>query len=301
MRTPLGLVLAAALSMGLVMGCSKGILPTEEPRDGGVFNHLGDGPPVWDGMIQLDSGSVVPPRDGASSSSSSGNDGGGGGGDGGGTGLCGTSASTGDATVDGCLGAHCCPSFNACYADTACVACLANPSGAGCSSNTKYAAFDTCWTDNCDTSGGGGGGGGTGTLCGTTESTGDVTVDACLDSHCCTPFDACYSDASCQGCMYGQGTSCTGNSKFRAFDSCWSSNCDSGGGGGGTTANGVCDSGESTGDTTTDACLSASCCTEFNACYSRTSCQPCLFDSTLRGCGSNSRYLDFDDCWSTYC
>jgi hypothetical protein len=221
MHTPHWSVLAAALSLSLALGCSQGLAPTDEPHDGGILNHLGDAP--FGGTVQLDSGSAITPGGGGGSIPG----GGGGGGGGTGTGICGTDAATGDATLDACLDTSCCTSFTACYDDSACGACLAAPTGAGCSTNTKFLAFDTCWADNCDSSGGGGttptptGNG----VCDSGESTGDTTVDACLSTSCCTEFDACFASTSCVDCMYGSGTGCSSNSTYTDFDDCWYYSC----------------------------------------------------------------------------
>jgi len=307
MRTPQWSVLAAVLSLSLAVGCSQGLAPTDEQQDGGVNNHLGDGP-SWTGNVQLDSGSSINPGGGGG--------GGGGGtgsdaGTGGGAGICGTDAATGDATLDACLDSMCCTSFTACYADSACLACLADPSGASCASNSLLLAFDTCWSNNCDTGGGGGGGGGTtGTCC-----DGGCFGDACddyINQNCCSSLDACLADSTCSACLTSSSppATCDSNALLGAFAECvcggagattsCSAECGGSTGGGGTTGNGVCDSGESTGDDTVDACLSTSCCPEFDACFNSASCVDCMYGSGT-GCDSNDTYLAFDDCWYNSC
>ena len=303
MHTPQWSVLAAVLSLSLAVGCSRGLAPTEGPNDGGLSNHLGDGP-TWGGNVQVDSGSVVNPGGGGGGS---GSDAGSGGGTTG-TGICGTDAATGDATLDACLDSMCCPSFTACYGDSVCLACLADPAGAGCSSNNLFLAFDTCWANSCDT---GGGGGTAGTCC--DAGCFGTTCDDYINANCCSSLDACLADSTCNTCLTSASppATCDSNALLAAFGECvcggsgattsCAAECGgSSGGGGGTTGNGVCDSGESTGDTTVDACLSASCCTEFDACFAETSCVDCMYGAGT-GCSSNDTYLAFDDCWYYSC
>jgi hypothetical protein len=281
-------LMSIAACLALAVGCSRGIY--EPAPSGGLDNHLGDPPASTPGSSGGDTG-------GATGGIPGGDTGGIPGGSTGG-GLCGTGESTGDATLDACLEASCCSAFSACYADATCQACLYDSSGAACGSSGLFLAFDGCWADFCDTTGGGGttptGGG----VCGSGESTGDSTTDACLDSYCCSAFDACYSNATCQACLYDStGAACGSDSRFLAFDGCWTDYCDSGSGGGTTpTGGGVCGSGLSSGDASYDDCINSYCCSAFTACYNDAACSVCLGDPSQSSCSYDSLYWDFDDC-----
>ncbi|HEY3355912.1 MAG TPA: hypothetical protein VGQ83_21855 [Polyangia bacterium] len=235
--------------------------------------------------------------------------GGGPGGGGGTSGVCGTAASFGTDALDLCINNNCCGSFDACHADAACAACLTNPGGSGCATNTAFSTFNACAVNSCGTSGGGGGGGGGAGgggsgICGSGASFGDATVDTCVNANCCSSFNPCFADTACQACLADPtATGCSSNTKLTAFASCLSTNCNSGGGGGGggggTTD--VCGSGASTGNATTDACLTASCCTPFNACIADTACTACLGNPTATGCSTNTKLTAFSSCASTNC
>ena len=64
------------------------------------------------------------------------------------TGICGTTESYGDTTIDSCMNSHCCTSFNACYSNATCQKCMVKPSGSGCSTNTKFKALNSCMNTN---------------------------------------------------------------------------------------------------------------------------------------------------------
>ena len=298
-----------AAVVALAVGCNAAAGIPDEEGDGGTGKS---DDPDWTPSGQQDGGGWTP---------SGQQDGGGGGG--GGT-ICGDEPGFGDATFDACINSYCCPSFLACVADAACAACLENPSGAGCTTNALATAFDTCIANSCD-GGGGGGGGGTG-ICGSGESSGDATVDACLSASCCAQFDACDANAACVACFENWTAACDSNPTATALDDCWGS-CDSGGGGGGTVecgdgycdspetaascpadcdggggggGTGICGSGASTGDATLDACLSASCCPEFLACDVNAACVAC-FENWTAACDSNAAATALDDCWYYSC
>jgi hypothetical protein len=313
MRAQLFAVLAAALALGLAVGCSTGEAPFETQHDGGLGNHLGDG--GFGGTIQLDSGTggFTPPGGGSDGGTS------GGGGGGGTAGTCCAAGCFGDA-CDGYINSYCCNSLDACLADTACNACLTSSSATGCDTNALFAAFAQCvcggagatneCAAECGGSSGGGGGGGTAGTCCDSGCFGD-SCDGYINSYCCGSLDACLADTACYDCLTSDtATGCDTNALFGAFADCvcggagatneCAAECGGSSGGGGTTGNGVCDSGESTGDTTVDACLSQSCCTQFDACFNNASCVDCMYGAGT-GCSSNSTYLAFDNCWTQYC
>lgn len=74
--------------------------------------------------------------------------------------VCGRNSTTGSSSADACLAAYCCDSFNPCWDDAACAACMGG-GGAECEANALYATFRAC-TDANQCFGGGGGTGGTG-------------------------------------------------------------------------------------------------------------------------------------------
>jgi hypothetical protein len=63
--------------------------------------------------------------------------------------ICDSGWGMGNETCATCVGDSCCDEFKACAGDTECTACLTG-GGATCSSNSLYAALDTCWGDNCE-------------------------------------------------------------------------------------------------------------------------------------------------------
>ena len=305
MHTPHWSILAAALSFSLALGCSVGQAPVEgSQHDGGLSNHLGDA--SFGGTIQLDSGTggIHP---GGGGGADAGSVGGGGGGTG--SGVCGTGAGTGDTTTDTCLNASCCASFAPCYADATCLACLSAPSGAGCSTNSLFTAFDTCWSNNCASSSGGGGGGGTGTAgtCCSGQSCFGDTCDDYIDSACCNTLDACLNDSTCNTCLTSSSapSSCDSNTLLAAFADCLcggsgatscSAECggSSSGGGGGTA--GTCCSGQSCFGDTCDDYIDSACCDTLDTCLNDTTCYDCLTSSSATGCDTNAAFGAFGDC-----
>jgi hypothetical protein len=303
MRTPHWSILVASLSFSLVLGCSTGVDTTGSGfLDGGLANHLGDAGGGGFGTIQLDGGTT------GGGGFTPGGGSGGGTGSGSGTGICGTDASTGDTTLDTCLNTSCCSSFTACYADSTCLACLAAPSGTGCSSNSLFVAFDTCWGNNCDTSGGTGTGTGTGTAgtCCANQSCFGDTCDDYIDSACCDTLDACLNDTSCYDCLTSTtATGCDSNATFTAFANCvcggsgassCSAECGGSSGGGGTGTAGTCCANQSCFGDTCDDYIDSNCCDSLDACLNDSGCYDCLTSTTATGCSSNSAFMTFASC-----
>jgi hypothetical protein len=114
----------------------------------------------------------------------------------------------------------------ACFNDTTCYNCLVSTSTAGCTLNPAYATFATCVCS---------GSGATACVtecaylkpgvCGTSETTGQATQDACLTSYCCSAFQACFADSACNACFVNAGgTGCSSNGPFAALNYCWATN-----------------------------------------------------------------------------
>lgn len=118
---------------------------------------------------------------------------------------------------DGCLSANCCESFDPCAADMDCLACLQNPMGAGCDTNTLYQAFQTCFDTNCPTA-----------ICGTMLAYQSPNLNACVNNNCCATFNPCELDPACNACLQDpMGTGCDMLQLFLDFQTCRDTSCPS--------------------------------------------------------------------------
>ena len=190
----------------------------------------------------------------------------------------------GDPNVDMCVSDLCCAEFFACYNDSICMNCMIGQSGAECATLTAFTAFNTC-SDPClqGTAPQG--------ICGTYYTYGVATVDNCVQGSCCTEFAACHNDPVCFACVKDPaGAGCATSSLFVTLLTC-SGPC----GVPMPPQPGLCGTEGSFGDTNVDACIAASCCTEFTACYTDSTCLGCL-EGVDNGCGTNALLNAFYGC-----
>ena len=143
-------------------------------------------------------------------------------------GICGSDLSYQSEVHTQCVSDNCCASFDPCYADATCAACLQNPEGAGCDTDTLYEAYNVCLDANCPTD-----------VCGTgigysNSGTGDpiYACNSCLSTNCCTDLTTCVGDGSsaaiqiCLDCL--NGLTCTDTAiqaAADAFNACETASC----------------------------------------------------------------------------
>jgi hypothetical protein len=120
---------------------------------------------------------------------------------------------------DGCLSANCCDSFDPCAADMDCLACLQNPMGAGCDTNTLYQAFQTCFDTSCPTA-----------ICDTMLAYQSPNTNACINNNCCATFNPCEADMACNQCLQSmdpEGMGCLMNQLYVDYTTCKDASCPS--------------------------------------------------------------------------
>lgn len=168
-------------------------------------------------------------------------------------GICDSGLATGEPQLDQCLGDFCCFEFEQCtqFAQDveSCWACLEAGGGPLCDDALSCFGQSPC------------SGGGPGDICGTGLGTGDPQIDGCLSELCCDEFQACTQGGAdpntCAECFNaGGGPLCDAAIACTEQSGCFE--------GGGETD--ICNTGLSTGDPPTDACLSESCCPELEDC-----------------------------------
>ena len=182
---------------------------TEQPAVGG--GGSGGELPVGGMNEQGGGGAVSVSSSGAAGGPSVGGSGGGGNGGAGGShgsGICGTRVTTGSEAVDACYSDSCCPAFDACRANAACVECM-DGIGANCSDDPLYQSLTECVEGNCPSD-----------MCDTgigysDPMTGDPDFDChvCATTSCCIPLLECIQDGSqvdvsmCVDCL-NEDTAC---------------------------------------------------------------------------------------------
>ena len=118
---------------------------------------------------------------------------------------------------NGCLTANCCATFNPCFADATCNACLqsADPTADGCDTNALFMAESACQDNFCATS-----------ICGGMIS-GLPGFNSCMTkSTCCTSWTACENDAGCNPCLLdATNAGCDTNTLFAPVVTCENANC----------------------------------------------------------------------------
>lgn len=141
--------------------------------------------------------------------------------------LCGTELSYPSAVMTQCVTDHCCATYDPCYADPACNACLQDPDGQGCDANQLLADYLACKEAQCPTA-----------MCDTDVGywSGDdpmIACNICGDTHCCAHLTVCVGDGSpgataqCIDCINGE-PSCTDQTTLdaaTAFTACLQSDC----------------------------------------------------------------------------
>jgi hypothetical protein len=144
-------------------------------------------------------------------------------------GACGTTMSYTSEVLTQCVTDNCCATFDPCFNDPDCNACLLNPEGAGCGTNTLFNDYLACMDTHCPTG-----------ICGTTigfYAGQDPMIDCniCLTGSCCTHMEACVGDESpaaitlCIDCLNDpSGTACTDptiSAAAAAMNTCTTDNC----------------------------------------------------------------------------
>lgn len=101
--------------------------------------------------------------------------------------LCGSTLGYPSWVLNLCLNDACCASYTPCFADDDCRACLQDPLGTGCDTNSLFTSFVTCREASCPT-----------LVCTTTVGFmapgGEdpaFECNACAGEHCCEDLDAC--------------------------------------------------------------------------------------------------------------
>ena len=102
------------------------------------------------------------------------------------TGICGGDLGYTSEAMNTCITDSCCASWDPCYADIDCNACLQDPEVSGCDENALLTAYNTCKDANCPTD-----------MCesgigyyeGGTDPIFDCNV--CGDTNCCTSLVTC--------------------------------------------------------------------------------------------------------------
>lgn len=121
-----------------------------------------------------------------------------------------------------CLGADatCCGALKDCGADQTCAGCAAKPDAAGCDTNALYQPVGTCFNDTCGKQC-------SFDICGSGLGyQGFPSCNYCLTQQCCTEFDACQADATCNACLGApDGADCATNAAFTAFTMCRDVTC----------------------------------------------------------------------------
>jgi hypothetical protein len=119
-----------------------------------------------------------------------------------------------------CLGGACCTEWTACGADATCRGC-ATSSGTdpGCDTNNTYASAIACEKSKCM--------GECTQICDTGLTTNNPSCDTCLGSNCCSEFDACIMDDTCDTCLLSSSPpeGCSVDNLFQAVTMCQSTSC----------------------------------------------------------------------------
>jgi len=125
-----------------------------------------------------------------------------------------------------CLGndAGCCAALTACGNDPVCVACVQTPSAMGCSSNTNFQKAYACETQTCGVTC-------TNVICESVANIGYTSADCnyCVSKAmggCCTEFNACVADVTCNQCIGGTSTAgCSTSTLYSTYNNCVLSKC----------------------------------------------------------------------------
>jgi hypothetical protein len=134
-----------------------------------------------------------------------------------GSGICGSELAIDNAVFDGCLSENCCDSFVPCVVDAACTACLQDPTGPSCGNDQLFQAFEGCRESTCPSA-----------VCGTDLGYGSPNLNACLDPVCCTSFNTCNANGTCNACLTSmdpEAMGCNNVPQWIAYDNCRNQNC----------------------------------------------------------------------------
>lgn len=153
--------------------------------------------------------------------------------------VCDTTLAYQSPNFNTCINDNCCSTFTPCEADMACAACLGDPEGVGCDTNTLFQAYTTCRDASCPAD-----------ICGTNiifvttyyNMSQDVNYDSvlCAQDNCCQDLTEC-ADPSMNGylemndpevdacllCLQGDPQCMAGavSDAADAFNACFSQNC----------------------------------------------------------------------------
>lgn len=135
-----------------------------------------------------------------------------------GEGICGSDLLTQSQAQNACLTDACCASYNPCYADADCNACLQDPTGTGCDTNALFATYSTCEDSNCPTG-----------LCTGMLSTPSPELNLCVNTNCCASETPCEADSACNACLLDPTpAACETNTLYQAYKTCEDANCPTG-------------------------------------------------------------------------
>lgn len=119
-----------------------------------------------------------------------------------------------------CQTDNCCTTIKDCSANMACNACLQDKTGpdvcgmAGSTEDMLFQAQKNCFEVTCKLDC-------TFSICGSNLGYNATSCNSCLTDNCCTPFNACFADTTCNGCLTAPtGAGCMTNQLFTAFTSC---------------------------------------------------------------------------------
>jgi hypothetical protein len=115
----------------------------------------------------------------------------------------------------------------------------------------------------------------------------------CLTAECCEEFRACSDEATCQACLTGSGTDCDTIPNYTAATTCQDTNCMA-------ECTGICGSDYNYPTQACTACVTGSCCAEFDACIADDACRTCATAGGA-GCDTNALMMAYDSCVSTNC